>query len=149
MTRLTGTYVYGSAAPEWGTEPLHRHNEEIRRRRQQAPKRKPKRKIDKVAVFLVGVTFAAVLLVGIFYIRLQFQATYMSKSVVKLQREVVEMEKTVSTAKMELENSVDLEEIYNKATGELGMKAAKKDQILTYESRKSTQVRQHGEIPEE
>ena len=52
MTRLTGTYVYGSAAPEWGTEPLHRHNEEIRRRRQQAPKRNRREKLTRLQYFL-------------------------------------------------------------------------------------------------
>lgn len=149
MNRPAGTYVYGSAAPEWQQEPLRRREEEIRRRHRPQPKKKQKKKVDKVAVFLVGITFAAVLFVGIFYIRLQFQATYMSKDVVRLQKQVVEMEKAVSTARMELENSVNLEEVYEKAKGELGMKVAKKDQVLTYESRKSTQVRQHGEIPQE
>ena len=70
-------------------------------------------------------------------------------TVVNLQKEVVELEKENSTARMEMENSIDLNEIYKKATKEFGMKTAGKNQILTYESRKSTQVRQHGSIPAE
>ena len=39
--------------------------------------------------------------------------------------------------------------IYNKATKQLGMVAASENQMDTYESRKSTQVRTHGDIPAE
>ena len=38
---------------------------------------------------------------------------------------------------------------YNKATKQLGMVAASENQMDTYESRKSTQVRTHGDIPAE
>lgn len=86
---------------------------------------------------------------GILYLRLQFQSTYLNKSVVNLQSEVVEMEKENAAAIKELDNAVDLTAIYNKATKELGMVAASEDQIDTYESRKSTQVRTHGDIPSE
>ncbi len=151
MARQTGAYVYGSAARNWETQPLHRREEEIRRRERQQQRRKPqpKPRVDKVAVFLVCLTFTAVMGVGIGYLHLQFQSTYLSKNVVKLQREVVELEKENATARMELENSVDLKSVYKRATGELGMKAATKGQVFTYKSRKSTQVRQHGNIPAE
>ena len=86
---------------------------------------------------------------GIFYLRLQFQSTYLNKSVVKLQSEVVEMEKKNATAEKELDDSVDLTAIYNKATKQLGMVAASENQMDIYESRKSTQVRTHGDIPAE
>ena len=109
----------------------------------------PKKKIDKVAVLLTCVTFLAVMFVGISYIHLQFESTYLSKSVVNLQSEVVNMEKENAAAKMELDNSMNLTQIYEKATKELGMKQVREDQIFTYVSRKSTQVRQHGTIPTE
>ncbi len=59
------------------------------------------------------------------YLRLQFQSTYLNKSVVKLQSEVVEMEKKNATAEKELDDSVDLTAIYNKATKQLGMGGSK------------------------
>ena len=52
-----------------------------------------RQKFDKVAVLLTALTFFVVMAAGIFYLRLQFQSTYLNKSVVKLQSEVVEMEK--------------------------------------------------------
>ena len=57
------------------------------------------------------------------------------------------LEKENATSITQLENSVNLDEIYASATGKLGMKAAKKGRVFTYKSRKSTQVRQHGKIP--
>lgn len=149
MDRRTGTYVYGSEARSWEAQPLRRREEEIRRRERQQQRRRPapKRKTDKLAVFFICITFTAAMGVGIAYLHLQFRATYLSKNVLSLQREVVEMEKENATSITQLENSVNLDEIYASATGKLGMKAAKKGRVFTYKSRKSTQVRQHGKIP--
>lgn len=149
-TRRT-PYVYGSAAPN--IEVMPRREDDYERRRQtrpvSRPRQKRKAKIDKVAVLLTALTFFVVMAAGIFYLRLQFQSTYLNKSVVKLQSEVVEMEKKNATAEKELDDSVDLTAIYNKATKQLGMVAASENQMDTYENRKSTQVRTHGDIPAE
>lgn len=149
MDRRTGTYVYGSEARSLDAQPLRRREEEIRRRERQQQKKRPvpKQKVDKVAVLLICVTFAAAFGIGIGYLHLQFKTTYLSKNVLNLQREVVELEKENVTSLTELENTVDLEEIYAAATQKLGMKTAKRERIFTYKSRKSTQVRQHGKIP--
>ena len=116
-TRRT-PYVYGSAAPN--IEVMPRREDDYERRRQTRPVSRPrpkrKAKIDKVAVLLTALTFFVVMAAGIFYLRLQFQSTYLNKSVVKLQSEVVEMEKKNATAEKELDDSVDLTAIYNKAT---------------------------------
>ena len=153
MARQTTPYVYGSAATRWEAQPYQGDEYERRRQRQQRPRPqvrpKQKAKIDRVAVLLTCLTFLAVMTAGIIYLRLQFQSTYLNKSVVNLQSEVVEMEKENAAAEKELDNAVDLTAIYNKATKELGMVAAREDQIDTYESRKSTQVRTHGDIPAE
>ena len=89
------------------------------------------------------------MMAGIIYLRAKFQATYLEKSVVKLKSEVVEMEKQNATAVQEMDNSLDLSAVYEKATKELGMKAPDEKQIYSYESRKSTQVRTHGKLSSE
>lgn len=144
-------YVYGSAATSWEARPLPGDEFERRRQRQHRPQPKPKQKarVDKVAVFFTCLTFVAVMAAGIIYLRLQFQSTYLNKSVVNLKSEVVELEKQNTAAEKELDNKVDLSAIYDRATNQLGMVAASEDQIDTYESRKSTQVRRHGNIPAE
>lgn len=150
MSERRAPYMYGSEARALETAPIRRREEEIRRRERpvQSPRRQPKTRIDKVSVLLTCATFAAVMIVGIFYLHLQFQSTYLSKSVVNLQSEVVEMEKKNAAAVTKLENSLNLTEIYNKATNELGMAQPREDQVYTYVSKKSTQIRQHGSIPQ-
>ena len=48
----------------------------------------------------------------------------------------------------QLEDGVNLKEIYKKATKELGMKPMKKSQIVTYLSKKTNEIRQYAAIPE-
>ncbi len=143
MARQTTGYVYGSAARQLHAEPARRIEKQPIRQPQRRP-RPAKRRMDKVSVVLVVLTFAIAFLVCFSYLRLQFQTTYMKKHVVQLENELVEMEKQNATQLQKLEEDVDLANIYEKATEELGMKNAKNNQVYTYECKKSTQVRLHG-----
>ena len=137
------TYIYGNTARKLSAEPARRIEGEPGRR----PRRRPqpvRRRVDRVSVALIVITFAIAFSVCYYYLKLQFQNTYLSKGVVGLESEVVEMEKENSNALQELEEELDLGAIYKKATKELGMKSAKSGQIFTYESKKSTQVRLHN-----
>ena len=66
---------------------------------------------------------------------------------VKLSSEVVEMEKANTSLKERLEDSLNLNDIYKKATKELGMSPVKKSQIVKYDRKKSTEIKKYGEIP--
>ena len=153
MARQKTPYVYGNTVRKADPRPYYNNEEEIRRRqqerRQHKRRKQPKPRVDKISVFFTCIAFAAVMAAGIFYLHLQFQSTYLNKSVIRLESEIVELEKTNKAAQTELETYMDLDAIYKKATKELGMKKAAKDHIYTYESRKSTQIRQHGSIPAE
>lgn len=139
-------YVYGNTA-----RVLEMPERSYEGQRKVSPNEQPrirkKKKIDKVSLLLVVLSFVAVMGASVFYLHLKFQATYLSKSVVELQGEVVDLEKDNATLNMELENSVDLNQVYNRATKELGMSVAKDSQVYSYESKRSTQIRQHGAIP--
>ena len=137
------TYIYGNTARRLSAEPVRRIEGEPGRRPGRRPQPAKRRRIDRVSVALILLTFAIALSVCYYYLKLQFQNTYLSKGVVGLESEVVEMEKENSNALQELEEELALGAIYKKATKELGMKSAKSDQIFTYESKKSTQVRLH------
>lgn len=153
MAGQTPPYQFGNTARKIAPRPYYNNEEEIRRRQQERIERKkrakPRPRLDKVSVLLTCITFACVMVVSIFYLHTQFQSTYLRKNVIQLEREIVEMEKVNKASITELENTVDLKRIYKKATGELGMRKATQDQIYTYESKKSTQIRQHGSIPAE
>lgn len=144
-------YVYGNAARKLSAEPARRIEREPGRetRPGRSPQRRPqpdrKKRVDKISVVLIAITFAIAFLVCYYYLQLQFQNTYLSKSVVSLENEVLELEKENSNEVQALEENVDLGAIYKKATKELGMKSPTSDQIYTYESKKSTQVRLHNQ----
>ena len=145
MARQTTAYVYGNAARKLSAEPVRR----IEKGPSGSPRRQPRprvrKRVDKISVLLIAITFAIAFSVCYYYLQLQFQSTYLSKSVVTLENEVLELETENSNERQALEEDVDLNEIYKKATKELGMSSATSDQIYTYESRKSTQVRLHNQ----
>lgn len=143
-TRTT-SYIYGNAARKLQAEPARRIEREPSGTPRRRPKPHVKRRVDKLSVLLIAVTFAIALTVCYSYIRLQFSSTYLSKRVASLESKVLEMETENSNEWQALEENVDLNEIYKKATKELGMRSAKSDQIFTYESKKSTQVRLHNQ----
>lgn len=145
MERKTTVYVYGNAARKLQAEPVRRIEQDPSGSPHRRPKPRVKKRVDKISVLLIMVTFAIALSVCYSYLQLQFQSTYLSKSVAKLEREVLEMETENSNELQALDEDVDLNEIYKKATKELGMQRAKSDQIFTYESKKSTQVRLHNQ----
>lgn len=140
-------YIYGSAARELYAEPVRRPDEETRRRQAPQPRRKPKKRVDRVSVLICALTLAAAFFVCFTYLQKQFESTYLNNTIVSLQTEVVELEKENATAMENVNNSIDLPTIYSKATKELGMVSAKDNQVFSYTSKKSTQVRQHSDIP--
>ncbi len=147
MMRQGTGYVYGSTARQLEVVPRRAPGGSPDRRPQRRPQTRPqpvKRRVDRVSVVLIAVTFAIALSVCYYYLQLQFQNTYLSENVVSLESEVMEMEKENSNELQALEQNVDLDAIYKKATKELGMSVATSDQIYEYESRKSTQVRLHN-----
>lgn len=145
MAGKTTAYVYGNAARKLQAEPARRIEREPSGRPGRRPEPRVKKRVDKLSVMLIIITFAIALTVCYSYLQLQFQSTYLSKSVAALERDVLEMETENANDLQALDENVDLNEIYKKATKELGMKSARSDQIYTYESKKSTQVRLHNQ----
>lgn len=141
-------YVFGSAARALDVEPEFNERKFRQVNREPVAIERParKQKIDLFSIGLIVLTFVAVMVVGIIYLNLNFQSTYLSKNVVKLQSEVVELEKSNSALSEQLEDGINLKKIYKKAT-KLGMKPMKKSQIVEYARKNSTEIRQYGEIP--
>ena len=142
-------YMFGNTARKFDNMPDFDQHEGRRVNREPVVIERPKtkQKIDVFSVFLIMITFAAVMVTGIIYLNLNFQSTYLSKSVVKLEREVADMKKENAAAQEQLEDGVNLKQIYKKATKELGMKPMKKSKIFTYTRKNSSEIRQYGEIP--
>ena len=142
-------YVFGTAAPKYDPLPRYEERDERSRRIREEKRRRALQRvrINPFTLVLILFIFASVMISGIIYLNLNFQSTYLSKSVVKLSSEVVEMEKTNTSMRERLEDSVNLSDIYKKATKELGMKPVKASQLATYERKRSTEIKKYGEIP--
>ena len=142
-------YTFGSAARAYDTMPDYNRNPGRRINREPKTIEVPEthRKADLFSIGVIVLTFLAVMVVGIIYLNLNFQSTYLSKNVLKLQREVVELEKSNHVIEEQMEDGVNLNKIYKKAK-KLGMKPMKESKIATYTRKKSAEIRCYGEIPE-
>ncbi|MCR5797796.1 MAG: hypothetical protein K6G63_07760 [Eubacterium sp.] len=145
MARNTTIYVDGSTARR-----LVNNQAVPERRREYEPGKRPstrpiiKRKFDPIAVIVVVFTIAAAASLIFCTINMKTNETIKAESVANLQSEVIELEKENSNAAQNLEDSVDLGAVYKKATKELGMQNASSEQIMSYESKKSTKVKVHN-----
>ncbi|MCR4605018.1 MAG: hypothetical protein K5639_03370 [Eubacterium sp.] len=149
MNERSNVYVFGTAARAYNPLPSYEERDERQRQIREERKKRTKTRthVNPLTVLVVFITFALVMVSGIIYLNLNFQSTYLSKSVVKLSSEVVEMQKANDSLRERLEDSLNLNDIYKKATKELGMSPVKKSQIVTYDRKKSTEIRKYGEIP--
>ena len=150
MNERNNVYVFGTAARAYASPlPSYEERDERQKRVREEQKRRAKTRIkaNPFTVLMVFVTFALVMVSGIIYLNLNFQSTYLSKNVIKLQREVVDLEKSNNATEKQMEDGVNLKKIYKKAT-KLGMKPMKKSKIVTYTRKKSTEIRCYGDIPE-
>ncbi len=140
MAKAERVYLYdGNAARQWNTLP-----EEIPEQHpKQQPKRqpKPKKKTSKLLMASIGVS--ALIVVGTIFTMLneQLTVTNLQSEVVALESQVTDLQRENINARQDLEEEVNLQDIYDKAMKELGMRTPDKKQIYTYESKKSTQVR--------
>ena len=97
-------YIYGTEAEKLYAAPKRRPEQE----RKPATRPQPKQRVDKVSVLLIALTFAVAFGICFSYIQMQSKKTMLSKSVVSLESEVMEMEKTNSNASQALQESLDL-----------------------------------------
>lgn len=102
-------------------------------------------------VYLVFLTLAAVVCVGVLVNYLQLKETYTG-----LQKTRTSLEDRIATLRVEnnaqysrIMSEVDLEQIRQKAIQKLGMSYVTADQIVLYEASDDDYVRQYMEIPED
>ena len=89
-------YVYGTEAEKLYAAPRRRPEHETERRPERRPavRPQPKQRVDKVSVLLIALTFAVAFGICFSYVQMQSKKTMLSKNVVTLESEVMEMEKT-------------------------------------------------------
>lgn len=82
------------------------------------------------------------------YVQMQSRITSHSKEVSSLQKELADLKEQNNTKYNSVMDSVNLDEIREKAMNELGMVYATSDQVIEYESPSGDYVKQYEGIPE-
>ncbi|MEF9942199.1 MAG: hypothetical protein RSA90_00335 [Lachnospiraceae bacterium] len=151
VRRQQQTYIYGNTV---------RQPEIAPRRREEIQPRQPKkvstqvRKNRKKAMhmstgYVVFLTVAAVmaLVVCVQYLQLQSEISNRSKKITQLQQELASTKESNDTIYNNALDSVNIEEIRDKAVNEMGMVYAQPGQIIEYQNPTNDYVKQYEDIP--
>ena len=99
-------------------------------------------------VIFLAVAAVVALFACVQYLQLQSEITNRSKHITSMQQELADAREANTTKYNAVVNSMNLEEIREKAMAELGMVYAAADQIVEYKRPTSNLVTQYAEIPE-
>ena len=142
-------------------QPLEQeHAEELRRRRerweaeeqaQKAARRARRQRIRQMRMQKIYVAFLTACVCAVFgicfmYIHLQSQATQYKEDIAAIRAEVSDLQSDNEEALAAIETSVDLNDIMEQATDELGMTYPTSDQIITYDAGSSDTLSQYGDV---
>ena len=152
-----GGYVHGSAAPKL---------EPIQEPRRSEPKRRPKKSsdvrsnqrvrrnqekalhMDLPYVILLTIASLCTLYLCVNYLHLQSSITGSMHKIEQLESQLERKRSENDALETAINTSIDLNQIYEIATKELGMVYAKKHQVLMFDKTESEYVRQYEDIPE-
>ncbi len=89
------------------------------------------------------------LIVCVNYVQLQSRITSRSKNITAMQEELANLREENNTKYNAVMDSVNLDEIRDKAQNELGMVYASPEQIVEYDNPATDYVKQYEDIPED
>lgn len=150
-------YVYGTAAlqPKAYEQP---QREEPRKKQSSARALRQDNRIrrnqeramymDLPYVILLTIASICTLYLCVTYLHVQSSITARMHNIEGLETKLEQMKAENDALETSINTSIDLNEIYEIATKELGMVYANKDQVLLYDKTESEYVRQYEDIPE-
>ena len=146
-------YVYGSAVRQ--TEVLPKREERERTARPAKVSRQVKRNRNRALSlnpayvgFLIAAAVCAVFMCMV-YLRLQSDIVSRSENITVLQQELADLTEANDTAYNAATDSVNLEDVRNKAMNEMGMVYAAEGTVIEYNSPTSDYVKQYSNIPKD
>ncbi|MDD7403012.1 MAG: hypothetical protein SO170_10825 [Butyribacter sp.] len=143
------SYVEGNTVRKMSAVPKRREEVEPKRAPKEYPQRKP---VRMPGISLKGFAFMTVLLGAVIfscfsYLSTQNELRTKKAEVIRLQSVNEEQREENEEAYQAVMETVDLSEIYEKATKKLKMVQAESNQIYTYTNKKSDMVKQYADIP--
>ena len=145
------SYIHGTGAEKLA--PSEREERLQRKRRQdvgRSVKRQHRIRRNQERAMYMDLTLASIctLYLCVNYLHLQSAITARMHNIEAMEEKLEKMRTENDALETSINTSIDLNEIYEIATKELGMVYAKKDQVLLYDKTESEYVRQYEDIPE-
>ncbi|MBR1759287.1 MAG: hypothetical protein IJ744_11280 [Lachnospiraceae bacterium] len=107
------------------------------------------RNLDAFSLLILVAAIAVTMYTMVSFLTVNSDVTNMSKKVVSLEKQIIELENINEAAIAKANASVDLNEVYRVATEELGMVHASRNRVITYESTQSDYVKQYNDVPKQ
>ena len=141
------SYVYGTSARKVAPMPQQpeQQTKEVSQRVRQNRSRALHMNRGYVVFLAVAAAFALIACVN--YLQLQAEITNRSYNITALQQELADRKEANTTKYNVVINSMNLEEVRERAMNDLGMVYATEDQVITYKDPANVSVTQYASIP--
>ena len=144
------SYVYGTAVRKEAVQPNQRpveHTKEVSQRVRQ--NRNRALHMNRGYVMFLAVAAMIALFSCVQYLQLQSEITSRSEHITELQRELAERREANTTKYNVVINSMNLEEIRERAMNDLGMVYATQENVVLYKKTSQNYVSQYDSVPQE
>ena len=147
-------YIYGNTVRKMQAEPVRREYEveQPKRERKVSPqvKKNRRRALRMNPAYLAFLVAAAVitLMACVWYLQLRAEVANRAANIASLQQELVDIKEENTTRYNSVVDSVNLEDVRDRAINELGMVYANAEQLVTYQNPENDYVKQYEVIPE-
>lgn len=144
-------YVYGNAVPKTEQAPQRKPVSRPKKKVSRQVQKNRKKALRMSPGYVVFLSTAAILalVICVNYVKLQSRMTGYSKNITALQKELADQREENHTKYNAVMDSVNLEEIREKAQKELGMVYASPEQVVEYQRPSADYVKQYEDIPED
>ncbi|MEZ3486753.1 MAG: hypothetical protein K1W22_09235 [Lachnospiraceae bacterium] len=146
-------YVYGNVAAVPEAVPGYREKSPARPEKKASRQvRKNRRKalhMNSAYVIFLSVAAVMAVIVCVNYVKLQSRITGCSKNITAMQAELANLKEENNARYNAVMDSVNLDEIRDRAQNQLGMVYASPEQIIKYDDPAADYVKQYEDIPED
>lgn len=145
-------YIYGNTVrqaevmPQRQEEPRKEHKKK-KLDRQILKNRRKAMRMNPAYVMFLSIAAVAALVVCVWYLQVRVELTSRTEHITELQQELADAKEENTTRYNVVMDSVNLEEVRDRAINDLGMGYATSDQIIEYQNPVNDYVKQYESIP--
>ncbi|MFV0363850.1 MAG: hypothetical protein ACK5LL_12310 [Suipraeoptans sp.] len=155
--RTNNMYVYGNVVSKPVFEPsitpeMPAHEDKNKERKKSnrtvRQNRRREKQMNAGYVFFLAVASIITMIVCVSYIQVQASVTKGTSEITSMQKELYDLKEANNAKESSVRNSVNLEQVRDKAVNELGLTYVTDGQIIAYENPSDNYVKQFEQIPE-